>query len=236
MGNKHGVIYIFTNPSFPEYVKIGYADDVRQRLNTLNSSSATPFAFRICATYDVQERLEDMKLHTIIDTLNPELRSVDVVDGKKRVREFFSMSKEDAYSLFEAIAEISGTKDRLHKWELTSKEIEEEQTAEENREINLNRHHFKDIRFSSSLTGKEYYTKTNDLGTLSVYECDSNNEIENNSTPSKKAIVGKALEDLGETVDKNDTLYQRVHRLTKIILKIQNHKESDDKNKDMYRQ
>ena len=23
-----GVIYILTNPSFPEYVKIGYADDV----------------------------------------------------------------------------------------------------------------------------------------------------------------------------------------------------------------
>ncbi len=27
-----GVIYILTNPSFPEYVKIGYADDVNQRL------------------------------------------------------------------------------------------------------------------------------------------------------------------------------------------------------------
>ena len=24
---KVGVIYIFANPSFPEYVKIGYADD-----------------------------------------------------------------------------------------------------------------------------------------------------------------------------------------------------------------
>ena len=25
-----GVIYILTNPSFPEYVKIGYADDMKQ--------------------------------------------------------------------------------------------------------------------------------------------------------------------------------------------------------------
>lgn len=27
-----GVIYILTNPSFPEYVKIGYADDIDKRL------------------------------------------------------------------------------------------------------------------------------------------------------------------------------------------------------------
>ena len=25
-----GVIYILTNPSFPEYVKIGYADDLKR--------------------------------------------------------------------------------------------------------------------------------------------------------------------------------------------------------------
>ena len=27
-----GVVYILTNPSFPEYVKIGYADDLQKRL------------------------------------------------------------------------------------------------------------------------------------------------------------------------------------------------------------
>lgn len=30
MENKKGVIYIFTNPSFPELVKIGYTDDVKK--------------------------------------------------------------------------------------------------------------------------------------------------------------------------------------------------------------
>ena len=34
MENK-GVIYILTNPSFPEYVKIGYADDIDKRLKQL---------------------------------------------------------------------------------------------------------------------------------------------------------------------------------------------------------
>ena len=28
-----GVIYILTNPSFPEYVKIGYAKDLEKRIN-----------------------------------------------------------------------------------------------------------------------------------------------------------------------------------------------------------
>jgi hypothetical protein len=50
-----GVIYILTNPSFPEYVKIGYADDVNKRLAQLNRSECTPFAFRVYATYEVDQ-------------------------------------------------------------------------------------------------------------------------------------------------------------------------------------
>ena len=87
-----GEIYTLTNPSFPQYVKIGYADDVEKRLQQLNRSECTPFAFRIYATYEVEQRLDDLKLHKMIDQLNPELRSIDDVDGKKRVREFFAMS------------------------------------------------------------------------------------------------------------------------------------------------
>ena len=37
-----GFIYILTNPSFPQYVKIGYATDVKQRLDELNRSTAVP--------------------------------------------------------------------------------------------------------------------------------------------------------------------------------------------------
>lgn len=31
MNDKKGVIYILTNPTFPDYVKIGYADDIDKR-------------------------------------------------------------------------------------------------------------------------------------------------------------------------------------------------------------
>lgn len=77
-----GVIYILTNPSFKEYVKVGYADNVDSRLKQLNNSECIPFAFRIYATYEVEERLTDLKLHALIDQLNPNLRSIDNVDGK----------------------------------------------------------------------------------------------------------------------------------------------------------
>ena len=136
MLQKNGVIYILTNPSFPEYVKIGYADDMKTRLNQLNRSECTPFAFRVFATYRVDTRLTDMKLHNIIDKLNPNLRAIDNIDGKKRIREFYAMSAEDAYSLFEAMAEIHGTTDRLVLEKPTKKEVVEEQLANEVKEEN----------------------------------------------------------------------------------------------------
>ena len=47
-----GVIYILTNPSFPEYVKSGYAAKLEERLRQLNRSEAIPYAFRAYATYN----------------------------------------------------------------------------------------------------------------------------------------------------------------------------------------
>lgn len=87
---KAGVIYILTNPSFPEYVKIGYANDIDKRLQQLNRSECIPFAFRVYATYEVNSRLSDLKIHSIIDKLNPNLRSIENFNGKQRVREFYA--------------------------------------------------------------------------------------------------------------------------------------------------
>ena len=126
---KKGVIYILTNPSFPEYVKIGYADNIEKRLKDLNRSECIPFAFRLFAYYDVNTRLSDLKIHEMIDKLNPSLRSIEEVEGKKRVREFYAMDAEEAYSLLESIATINGLKDNLHRVAPSPKEIEELNTA-----------------------------------------------------------------------------------------------------------
>lgn len=135
MSDKKGVIYILTNPSFPEYVKIGYANDIDRRLAELNRTECTPFAFRVYATYAVNARLTDLKIHEMIDRINPALRSIDNVNGKKRVREFYAMSAEDAYLMFEAMAEIHGTTDLLVKVKPDRKQEEEEETASEVKKI-----------------------------------------------------------------------------------------------------
>ena len=94
---KHkGVIYILTNPVFPQYVKIGYAEDLENRLKRLNRSETIPYACGAYAVYDVKSELTDKDLHAIIDSINPDLRTIENFDGKKRVKEFYAMSAEDA--------------------------------------------------------------------------------------------------------------------------------------------
>ena len=161
------------------------------------------------------ERLTDKKLHNLIDTLNPELRSKEKIGDKIRVREFYHIKPEEIYSAFESMAEVNGTKDRLHLWKETIEEIEDKKEA---LSLAKNRHHFKNIDFYSSLTGKNYYSKTNEDGTLGIYEKETNIEVPNNSNPSKRQILYSALEDLGGDVSRGTTLYQLEHKLEKILV------------------
>ena len=128
---QKGVIYILTNPSFPDYIKIGYAHNIEQRLRQLNRSETIPYAFRVYAIYEVESDLTDKELHKLIDSLNPGLRTIETFDGKQRVKEFYAMSAEEAYSLLECISKISGTTDRLKKMKPEGHEEEDEKIAEE---------------------------------------------------------------------------------------------------------
>ena len=130
---QKGVIYILTNPSFPQYVKIGYANDLKSRLKSLNRSECIPFAFRVYAYYKVPKRLTDLEIHKIIDTINPNLRAIETIDGKERKREFYELSANDAYEILLGIAKINGMESNITLVEPTSKEIKEEEEAEEGR-------------------------------------------------------------------------------------------------------
>lgn len=114
---SRGVIYILTNPSFPQFVKLGYASDLHRRLRELNRSETLPYAFRAYAVYETDHKLTDKALHELIDRLNPDLRTIETFNGKRRVKEFFEMSAED----------------RLHRVTPTGNEVEEERDAEQSR-------------------------------------------------------------------------------------------------------
>ena len=131
MSEIKGVIYILTNPSFPEYIKIGYAKDIEQRLLQLNRSETIPFAFRVYATYDVVTPLSDLILHDLIDGLNPDLRAIETFNGKKRTREFYEMTPEYAYNILSSIAKLSGTESRLKRIKPEGHEVEDIKMAEE---------------------------------------------------------------------------------------------------------
>ena len=133
MNNEIGYIYILTNPSFPQYVKIGYANDLNSRLNQLNRSECIPFAFRVYAYYKVPKRLTDTEIHKIIDTLNPNLRAIDNINGKERKREFYELSADDAYEILLGIAKINGMEKNVVLVEPSDKDIEQEEKAEEGR-------------------------------------------------------------------------------------------------------
>ena len=131
MSDKQGFIYILTNPSFPQYVKIGYTKNLEERLKEFNNSTCIPFAFRIYAYYETSEKLTDLILHDMIDKLNPSLRSVDYFNGKKRKREFYAMDAQDAFSILECIAQISNTEDCLHLVEPSESDIKDDEEATE---------------------------------------------------------------------------------------------------------
>ncbi len=102
-----GYIYIMINRCLQGMVKIGYATNVEERRKQL-STTALPYEYDIYATYETSGKLEDKKLHRLIDNLNPDLRV-------SQNREFFLMTPEEAYGLLETIAVISGSQDKLCK-------------------------------------------------------------------------------------------------------------------------
>ena len=101
-----GAIYVLVNPAFPDLVKIGYADNVAKRIKVLNGNSGLPDPFHCYALYKVRKRLEDLRLHNLIDTLDPSLRH-------SKNREFYEMDCRKAYAILSAIAQINGDEEQL---------------------------------------------------------------------------------------------------------------------------
>lgn len=105
--SKQKVIYILTNPSFPDLVKIGYTDDITNRLKSLNGTGL-PNPYECYAVYEINHKDLDKQIHNLIDKLNPMVR-------KRNDREFYFLQKEEAYAILEIIAKVSDTENKLYK-------------------------------------------------------------------------------------------------------------------------
>lgn len=97
------------------------ADDVQKRLNLLNRTECTPFAFGLYATYGVPIRLADKKLRSLLDMFYTNLRAVDELNGKKKMKEFYVMYPDKAYHALELIAAFTDRTDRLMLHEISDK-------------------------------------------------------------------------------------------------------------------
>lgn len=213
---EKGFIYILENPSFPQFIKIGFAHNVKERLAQLNRSECVPFAFTVYASYEVHGTIKDKVLHRLIDIINKDLRSKQDVDGHERIRDFYEMPAENAYLVLQSIANLSDTLDRLKKWNKTRSELEEVKEAEKSRERKRG-NHFAKVRFHSSLTGKDYETGTTDDEKLKITDLSNNEEVPNNSDPSKKSIIKQALKDMHVPYEESHSTYQLANELIKVI-------------------
>ena len=133
--NKPGYVYILTNPSMPDWIKIGSAKDVNERLKDLNKKTAVPLSFSCYAKVKVDNCLEfEKSIHNIIDSVNPDLRAKErVANGDVRVREFFRMSPAHALRIFRTTMNIFNIpKSELFFLDATEDEIQEESQRRKN--------------------------------------------------------------------------------------------------------
>jgi len=131
--NTKGCIYILTNPSFDNYIKIGQTSDLKARLSKCNSSTYTPFSFRVFATYKVENNVKEVEqaIFGLFDAINFDLRArEDVGKSKPREREFFAIDKEKAFAVLKQVAILRGDIENLELHEPTSQERDEEQQAQ----------------------------------------------------------------------------------------------------------
>lgn len=100
MNSKDGYVYILTNPSMPDYVKIGFTKDLKRRLNDLDTTGvAMPFEpyFTVKTTkYRILEKVIHRELDKLTDT------------RARKNREFFKIRPEIARDLLLNISELIG--------------------------------------------------------------------------------------------------------------------------------
>ena len=89
------IVYIFANPSFPDFIKIGRCEDLDQRLASLSSNTALPLPFECVYACSVADAPKvERALHRAFNEyrVNPK-------------REFFRMEPEPVIEILELLSQ-----------------------------------------------------------------------------------------------------------------------------------
>jgi len=131
-----------TNPSFPNYIKIGYSDDIESRRESLSKTSV-PYPFVIYAVYETDKKNSDKKLHDLIDAINPDLRVT-------KNREFYWIEKEKAFRILQKYANSQWNADKV---KLLTISKDDQQNEEEITNYNEAESQKRKIPFKFSMIG-----------------------------------------------------------------------------------
>jgi hypothetical protein len=99
---KQNMVYLLSNESIPDWVKIGRTNAIDRRLKELyNTSVPLPFKLvdSIQTNSSADAHLLERSIHSIIDTLNPSLRK----QTEANKREFFKMTPDEGKSIFKLV-------------------------------------------------------------------------------------------------------------------------------------
>lgn len=185
-----GFVYIFTNPCLDGWVKIGMTerDDISSRLNELNTPANIPLSFRCYAMYEVTNPREVEKcIHNLIDIIDNSLHArEELITGRIREREFFRMSPETAYSIFNQIACLRNDKDKL-----TLSRLTQEQDSEQRLASRRSRAPVRTFREFGISIGEKIVFLYNDALIATVK--DQKNTVEYNGEPMPVSALAKKL-------------------------------------------
>lgn len=95
---ESGYVYILTNPSMPEYIKIGYTKDLKTRLNNLDTTG-------VAMPFEPYFTVKTIKYKTLEQVIHRELDKLTDTRARKN-REFFKISPEIARDLLLNISNL----------------------------------------------------------------------------------------------------------------------------------
>ena len=98
-------VYLLSNPSIPDWVKIGRTKSINDRLNQLYNTSV-PLPFNLETSIETpslkKSLIVEQSIHSIIDTINPSLRK----DTPAYRREFFKLTVNQGLKVFDLVEKV----------------------------------------------------------------------------------------------------------------------------------